>query len=213
VRTLRRRRTFIVDRRFQYNLIARAVVFILFTILVMGVGLFLPMVRGVQQSPQDPSTDYDTVTAFLYMHEHFWPMAAVVMVVALLGVVHVSHRIAGPLVPFKRDLRAVGEGRFPRPLVTRPGDYLKEEVEIFNEMVEGLSTRFDAIKRANSEVICALEDYRSQSTPSPGLDRVATKLQVVEDVLAEFRRDGEESVRVSGLETSAEVAAEEPVPS
>ena len=110
------RRQYIVDPPFQYNLIGRAIAFVLFTFLLMCVGLFLPLITKCDDANGDSSAEYDTATAFLYVHENFWPIALICLVVAIIGVVRISQRIAGPLVRVKRHLNSVAEGRFPQPV-------------------------------------------------------------------------------------------------
>src|SRR5690606_10293119 len=125
------RRRFVVDRRFQFALLTRSIAFTVFVFLVMSAALFVPLIRGVGTAASEGSEEglrIDRITAFLYMHENFWPVALVCIGLAALGSLRQSHRIAGPMVRVKRYLNAVADGYLPGPLRTRKRDYLKCEV-------------------------------------------------------------------------------------
>lgn len=123
-----RRSRLLVDRPLQWSLCAHALGIGVFAIAAVMLGLFLPplwqLVRGADDDPERASA----ATVMLYMHEQFWLLAAGSLAVVAVWALRLSHRIAGPMVRFKRNLRLLAEGRLPPPLRTRRRDYLKEEV-------------------------------------------------------------------------------------
>ena len=149
------RRRFIVDSAFQYALIARATLHTLLVLAMVSVGLFGPVLLDLQ-SPSRIDDGADTAVVMLYMHGRFWWIAGICLAVAIVDSVRVSHRIAGPLVPMKRNLRALGDGKLPGPLRTRAHDYLKHEVEILNAASAGLARRIDALKEAHAATVAEL---------------------------------------------------------
>jgi hypothetical protein len=86
------------------------------------------------------------------MHDRFWLLALLCACIVLLGAIKFSHRIAGPLVRYKRNLRLIADGRLPTPLRTRASDYLKEEVACLNAAVAGVTARVEAIRKAQLAV-------------------------------------------------------------
>jgi hypothetical protein len=149
------RRRFIVDPAFQCALIARATIHTLLVLTMVSVGLFGPVLLDLQ-SPNRIDDGADTAVVMLYMHGRFWWIAGICLAAAIVDSVRVSHRIAGPLVPIKRNLRALGDGRLPGPLRTRPHDYLKSEVEILNAASAGLARRIDALQEAHAATVAEL---------------------------------------------------------
>jgi methyl-accepting chemotaxis protein len=122
---------------------------------MVSVGLFGPVLLDLQ-SPNRIDDGADTAVVMLYMHGRFWWIAGICLAVAIVDSVRVSHRIAGPLVPMKRNLRALGDGKLPGPLRTRAHDYLKQEVEILNAASAGLARRIDALQQANAATVAEL---------------------------------------------------------
>src|SRR5262245_12525504 len=188
------RRRFIVDPPFQYDLIARATVHTLLVLALVSAGLFGPVLRELQLSRGDDGAD--TAIVMLYMHGRFWWVAGLCLVVAVLDAVRVSHRIAGPLVPMKRNLRVLGEGKLPGALRTRRGDYLKGEVEILNTAIAGLAQRIDALRAAHAEVAAELRRCGEQFAAGDGaaaraaLAAAQQKARAAGDLLAAFERIG-----------------------
>jgi methyl-accepting chemotaxis protein len=115
------------------------------------VGIFLPLLRGLDGAPRAPGLD-DRAVVMVYMHERFWGIALLCFVLVGLGALKLSHRIAGPLVRAKRNLRLLAEGKLTPPLRTRRSDYLKEEVDCLNKAVAGVAQRVDAIRSAQIAV-------------------------------------------------------------
>jgi hypothetical protein len=86
------------------------------------------------------------------LHERFWPLASLCLVIVVLGAIRYSHRVAGPMVRYKRHLRLLANGKFPPSLRTRRNDFMKAEVSCLNQAVLGVSDRVDAIRRAQIEL-------------------------------------------------------------
>lgn len=148
------RRRWIVDAPFQWSLITRSLVQTLLTLLFVSIGIFGPIVQ--RMAAKDGANADDPAIVMLYMHGRFWWIAGACLLLAAFSALLVSHRIAGPLVRFKRNLRWLGEGRLPVPLRTRDGDHMQPEVECLNAAVEGLGKRLHAVQAAGEAVRTAL---------------------------------------------------------
>lgn len=192
------RRRFVVDRRFQFALLLRSIAFTGFVFLVMSAALFVPLIRGVGVVAPDGSAEemrIDRITAFLYMHEHFWPAALVCMGLAALGSLRQSHRIAGPMVRVKRYLNAVANGYLPGPLRTRKRDYLKCEVDALNDMIARLGEKIAAIKGAEERIRATLEQCGEMATAHHDaevratLDALITHSGTLHTAVRAFRRE------------------------
>ena len=152
LRNLFRRRRMVVDPRFQYSLCAHAMAYASLVMTAVTAGLFGPLLWQLSERAPNQSVDPDVAIVMLYMHERFWLLAAVCVALVALGSLRLSHRIAGPLVRFKRNLRMLAAGQLPPPLRTRPHDYLKAEVDCLNEAVQGVAQRV-AAARASADAL------------------------------------------------------------
>ncbi|MEZ6038346.1 MAG: hypothetical protein R3F29_12755 [Planctomycetota bacterium] len=143
-RALRRR--YLVDRALQGRLIVHALLYGAMVIALFCGGVFAPVLW--QLGARDHAVSYEAATVMLYMHESFWPIVLLCAVAVTIGSVRFSHRIAGPLVRYKRNLRMLAEGKLTPALRTRNGDLLQDEVAALNGAMKGVATRVDAMRSA-----------------------------------------------------------------
>lgn len=140
------RRRYFVDRTLQGRLIAQALLYGGLVIVLFCGGVFVPVLWEL--GGHDSAVSFEAATVMLYMHESFWPIALLCAVAVTIGSVRFSHRIAGPLVRYKRNLRMLAEGKLTPPLRTRNGDLLQDEVAALNGAVQGVAQRVDAVRSA-----------------------------------------------------------------
>lgn len=145
------RRHFLVDARLQLGLAVRAGMYTMLVLCVMGVGLFIPLVEALDRGPTTPGIG-DSAAAMIYLHENFWLLAGLCLAVVLIAAIAVSHRIAGPMVRFKRHLHTIGAGQLPPRMRTRRDDFMKAEVAALNAMVDELQTRSDEAHAARDRI-------------------------------------------------------------
>ena len=148
-RSLRRR--LVVDWKLQGSLCAHVLLYGGLMIIVVGAGIFLPLLQGLDQLPRGPGPD-DQAVVMVYMHERFWSIALLCFALVVFCAVKLSHRIAGPLVRVKRNLTLLANGKLTPPLRTRDGDYLKDEVDCLNQAVAGVAGRLATIRSAQLAV-------------------------------------------------------------
>lgn len=144
-----RRWRFIVDWKLQGSLCAHSVLYGLLVLVAVSIGIFLPLLWNLGDADR-ASVMEEQAVVMLYMHERFWWLALLCLVIVVLGAVKFSHRIAGPLVRFKRNLRLMADGKLPSPLRTRSGDYLQEEVACLNQAVAGITARVESMQKAHA---------------------------------------------------------------
>lgn len=160
-----RRTRLLVDRSLQRSLCAHFLGIGLFVLGVFTVGLFAPLLWRLVRGMPSEAEQQTAASVLLYMHDQVWFLVAGSFAFLAVWALRLSHRIAGPLVRYKRNLRLLAEGRLPPPLYTRRRDYLKEEVACLNAAVDGVRTRLAAVRAANARLRSAVGVLQS-STPS-----------------------------------------------
>ncbi len=195
-RELRRfvmRRKFLIDKELQRRLFLRSLVATLLIFLVAVTALAAPLVLKLQNVTPTSWEDGDVALLLLYLYDHLLPVAVVTLVVSGLMSLRSSHKIAGPLYRFTQVFRSITSGSIPGPVTTREGDFLKREVIIINDMVEGLRQRAVAIHDAKSELLTAIRECRSVAGPGAGsaleecLSAVEERAKRLEAELERFR--------------------------
>lgn len=162
-----RRWRYVVDWKLQGSLIAHGLVYGVLVLAAIGFGIFAPLMWDLGAAGPDGGFEEQSIV-MLYLHGRFWWIAAFCLVIVVVGAVQFSHRVAGPLVRYKRNLRLLADGKMPPPLRTRTSDFLKDEVAVLNRAVAGVEARVEAIRRAQLDVrrrVAVLEEQLEESTP------------------------------------------------
>lgn len=180
---------YIVDWKLQGSLCAHGLLYGGLVLVAVSFGIFAPLLWSLGGDNPNASIE-DQAIVMLYMHDRFWFLALFCFLLIVLGSVKFSHRIAGPLVRYKRNLRLLAQGKLPTPLRTRDGDYLKEEVACLNDAVAGIAVRVEAIRDAQIAVAREIQNLAArlpQKATAQAEQLVAANAQL-EAAIAAFER-------------------------
>ena len=142
-----RRRTRIVDRKFQLGLAARL---LLVLTILFAAGLLLAFAPSyyVLATTNDLKSLEPAAAEFLILHKRLWPMALLSLAGIFLYTIFFSRRIAGPLYRINAILRALIEDRDPPVVKFRDADYFQSTAALLEELSEKLrSSRRPAVLR------------------------------------------------------------------
>ena len=164
---LMRRRRFLIHKKLQYQLLLGTLWHVVLILVIAVAILFVPLM--VQLATNDPNSDAALRAAnhLLYLHGRFWPTLVLVAVFIGLDALRTSHRIAGPLLRFSRALEVVREGRIPKTIVLREGDFLREECDLINEAIELAEARALEREEAQAALLASTETVRELLLDAP----------------------------------------------
>jgi hypothetical protein len=134
-----RRRTRIVDHRFQWGLAVRL---LLMLAILFAAGLLLAFAPSyyVLATTNDLKSLEPAAAEFLVLHKRLLPAAllslAGISIYAVFSTIFFSHRIAGPLHRVNAVLRALIEGRDPPVVNFRDNDYFQPTAGLLKELSE-----------------------------------------------------------------------------
>jgi hypothetical protein len=133
-----RRRSWLVDRRFQFGLAWRLLLVLTFLFAAGILLVFAPSIH-VLVTRNDLTSLEPAATEFLVLHKRIWPAAllsfAGIFVYALLF----SHRIAGPFYRINAVLRQMLRGEPPPSVKFRKNDSFHETAELLEELSRKLA--------------------------------------------------------------------------
>jgi len=130
-----RRRSRIIDRKFQLGLAFRLVL-VLTVSLAAGIALAFAPSFYVLATTNDLDSLEPASIEFLMLHRRLWPAALLSFAGIFYYAIRVSHRIAGPLYRLNEVLRALLENRDPGLLKIRKGDYPEETAELVERLAK-----------------------------------------------------------------------------
>jgi hypothetical protein len=135
--SINRRKSRIVDRKYQFGLAWR-MLFVFLFFFATGVCLvFAPsmyqLLTGVDLAEIEPAAQ-----EFLILHKRIWPSVLFILV-GVFGYTFVfSHRIAGPIFRINSVLETMLKGEYPQSVTLRKGDHFQKTAEL----LERLSQQF-----------------------------------------------------------------------
>lgn len=166
----RRRRFPIVNKSIQYRFLAMTLVHSFSLILCIGLFLFLPDILEMYSATATPEMRLAAANRVLLLHSRLWPVLIVLVCLIALHSFYSLHRIVGPLYRFRVTFDRIQKGELHFTVRLRKGDYLGEEEEGINRMIEALREKWQDVKDRGSRSIEkaeALEEHLRGEAPDP----------------------------------------------
>lgn len=144
-----KRRRILIDR-LQWQLLGITLLYLIATALMFSAAMFAPLIWALQGN--EPSIEQATAaTAFLALHQRFWPALIVTFVALSLHSVFTSHRIVGPLYRFRVVFGEVAAGNLVPWVGLRRRDFLVAEAQALSDMLVSLRDRITRIATHQGE--------------------------------------------------------------
>ena len=156
------RRTRFLINEFQYRILFLQVLYFFALILVFTAAIFVPLILELESGSLSFAEKHAVANQFLSLHSRIWPAVLVLFVLLSGHSVFVSHRIAGPLYRFRVVLDALKEGEISSPISIRKGDYLQQEADLINEVLESLRQNLEGLQEAQVQLSQAMTEYREE---------------------------------------------------
>ena len=134
-----RRRSKVVNWRFQFGLAARLLL-VLTALFAAGLVVAFAPSLYVVATTNDMKALEPAASELLALHRRVWPAAILCYGGILLYVIRFSHRIAGPVHRIDAVLRALLEDREPPVTRFREDDFFRPTAELLTELTRKLRT-------------------------------------------------------------------------
>jgi HAMP domain-containing protein len=207
---LPQRRRYLVSRSQAHLLAFQAVYYGLF-LVVLSIGLFGPLVLELSQ--EEGGVDgVGVARVMLYMHARYWLLAGLMVAIALVHAVFLTHRVVGPLVRFRRVFRDVAAGRLQHHLVLRQRDYLTDEAADLNAMTASLAARVRALRATHGRALEELGELERSLPAADPLDALRLRLDELGAELAWFDCNADEARERRDVERPPSLVADPPRP-
>ena len=135
-----RRRTWLVNRRFQLGLAWRMVL-VMTVFFLAGILIVFSPSAWVLATGSDLAALERAATEFLILHKRIWPAAILSFAAVFAYCLFFSHRIAGPVYRIDAVLRQLLRGETPGPIRFRKGDCFRPTADLLDELSRKLADR------------------------------------------------------------------------
>jgi methyl-accepting chemotaxis protein len=191
----------------QYRLLAIDLCHTLAVVLVFAIGLFGRLAYQLDRSDLSPLERDLAAREFLVLHERVWLPLLLAVGLLILHSIFVSHRIAGPLYQFRRLLRRLSEGDLTVRARLRRKDYLCEEADLFNEVLDSLEAGVLHTREQVLEVCASVAELKDLTRPGSA-ERFDVALAMLEERTSRLRDMLEPFHTLAEAALAADVAAQ-----
>lgn len=163
----RQKKNILINKGLQFRIIMMSMMYMFMVMIVTtGVILFQPLYNMFLST--DLNVQYAAAKTFLILAKQLMPAAVSVFTLFFFHHLFVTHRICGPLVNFTHTFRRIAQGDFTRKVVLRKKDYLKQECDVINTMIDGLSDHFKRVQTGQVQLLDIL-DRRLEKIDDPSV--------------------------------------------
>jgi hypothetical protein len=157
---VRRKSYPVVDRSYQYRILAMILIYGMIITLFLAVTLFIPEILRMQDESLGLEVRNVAANNILVLHARVWP--AIISLICLCGLhsLRLSHRFFGPLYRFRLTFQHIRNGDLRLNVRLRRKDFLQKEAADINAMVDQLSIKIGGIEQAGQESLNSLADLK-----------------------------------------------------
>lgn len=154
-----KRRLFpVVDRSHQYRFLALILIYNMIIVAFLVTALFIP--DFIQLHDENLSLESRAFVAdkILTTHTRIWP--AIIALICVIGLhsFRTFHRFVGPLYRFCWAFEQIRNGDLSFRVNLRKKDYLHNEKDALNKMIEMLAKKIMSTQQASQEALKSLDD-------------------------------------------------------
>jgi methyl-accepting chemotaxis protein len=160
MRRTRRRLFPIIYRSFQYRFLAMILIYNSIIVAFISLSVFIPDVLQMIDENQIFEVRAAAADKFLLSHSQVWPALIAIMFLILLHSFRFFHRFVGPLYRFRMAFERMRDGDLGFRIRIRKHDFLHEEKQSINEMIEGFTEKIGSIQQASNNSLNALNELR-----------------------------------------------------
>jgi methyl-accepting chemotaxis protein len=136
--------------------------YVLLFVAVIGMVFFVPLMTELIEAESPSARTVQVSDQMRYLYTYFWPTVSLAMILIFLHSVRASHKVVGPLYRFRVVLEALKEGKISSQISIRKGDYLQQEADLINEVLESLRQNLEGLREAHVQLNQALTEYREE---------------------------------------------------
>ena len=158
-----RRKQYFIKKDFQFRFIIKFCLLILIGV-VISTGLLLVLSLDTLTSSFNQSRLVIKNTALAILPATIFTnliTLGLITLATIVVMVFISHKIAGPLFRFEKELGEIGEGDLTKDIILRKNDQITDIADSLNKMSAGLRKKIFAVRTEVERIILRAATQRS----------------------------------------------------
>ena len=152
----RKFKNYFINKKIQLRIAITNLMYMVLVVLVFVFSILAPFYLDIFQ-PTELCRQYLSAKIFIVLLERLALTVALLLMVAFIHQIIMSHKFCGPLVNFVNSFQRLKKGDLTRKIYLRRYDYFKDEAQHLNDMIDGLSGMIADIKKENLVLVSSLE--------------------------------------------------------
>lgn len=174
------RKTYFVKKDFQVGFILKFCMLLLFGVAISTALLFVFSQDTLTSSFHHSrlvikTTGIAILPAVVYTN---LITLGLITVAAIFVTLYISHKIAGPIYRFEKELKRIGDGNLTAKINLRENDQVREMGDSINMMVENLHEKMQTIQTT-------VDDLKSDAVQSKAIEGIITKIEILDKTIKE----------------------------
>jgi len=153
----RKLKNYLIKKDVQLKIAISNLGYMLLMVAVVVLTILSPLYLDIFQSI-DLCNQYFSAKMFIILLERLAFALLILLILAFLHQIVLTHKFCGPLVNFVKTFKRISDGDLTRKIFLRRYDFLQNEANQVNEMMDGLSSLVAKIKKENSLLLSMLEE-------------------------------------------------------
>lgn len=184
----RKWRNYLINQEIQLKIVLTNLVYMVIVIMISLAVLLSPLMHDMFFS-NDLDVQYQAAQTFLTLVKRLVPAVVIMFILIFVHQILITHRICGPLVNFTHTFKRIAEGDLTRKVILRKGDYLRDECEKINEMVDSLSRFIANIRTDSDKLVLLLEEVMGKVEDFDTKKKIAEALAIVKQEALLVKKD------------------------
>lgn len=185
-RSERKVKNLFINKGLQFRVIITSMLY-MFLVMVVSIGLVLSPLMYDMIASTDIAVQYKAAQTFLVIAKRLMPSTMVLFSLYFIHQLIITHRVCGPLVNFTNTFGCIANGELTRKVYLRNGDYLKNEADEINNMIDGLADHVRSIKANQDKVVDALNEVLGNVDDPATKEKIERVLDETKDSFAMFK--------------------------
>ncbi len=174
----RKLRNYLINNDLQLRLIRNNIFYLVLCVIITVSILLYPLIHDMMFLP-DIESQYRAAQTFLLLVKWLVPAILIVLILFMGHTIITTHRICGPLVNFTHTFDRLAQGDLTRKVYMRKGDYLKNECERINLMVDGISGIIDRLFANHNKLLSTLQSLNEQAKDTEIKEKLESSLKII----------------------------------
>lgn len=139
-------KNFVINKEFQFKVIFYNFIYLFSASVITAIIILFPEIIKMNSSAVSDIEKYHAATNFIKISARTIPAIFALFTISFVHMLILTHRICGPIISFNKSIDEFKKGNIKARINLRKKDFLTQESENVNEVLENFSNYIESLK-------------------------------------------------------------------